>query len=193
MTTKKTDQELGTLPGGQIKFKPRGSRLLDLPPELRNSIFRIVVESANTYISVTSQGYYRPPLLQTCKAIRQDALKLFYCTNVFSVQVVDFDYTPIHKFIAVPRAEKCRKLIDFRIHLVGEPNWANLVEWVKRYHRGTGPFYHIPRREGNLVRPFLRGFFSMAQVMEGQDWPLVEKTMCAMRPALVALDPGWAT
>lgn len=116
-----------------------------------------------------------------------------YCTNVFSVQVVDFDYTPIHKFIAVPRAEKCRKLIDFRIHLVGEPNWANLVEWVKRYHRGTGPFYHIPRREGNLVRPFLRGFFSMAQVMEGQDWPLVEKTMCAMRPALVALDPGWAT
>ncbi|SMR65153.1 unnamed protein product [Zymoseptoria tritici ST99CH_1A5] len=49
-------------------------------------------------IEVTASGYRRSPLLNTCKEVRADALKLFYSINSFNVQALQFDYSAMAKF-----------------------------------------------------------------------------------------------
>ncbi|SMR62427.1 unnamed protein product [Zymoseptoria tritici ST99CH_1E4] len=169
------------------------SRLLALPPELRNQIFRDVVKYDYKHIIVTPQGYDRPPLLETCKMIRKDALKLFYYTNEFYGYIFEYDYTPIAKFFALREANNIRTYVYFTLELQGVPNWNNLVDWVKREHGAKfSPIKGIPEREGNEVRIILRGFFAMAIAMRGQEWEEVEARLHAARPALIALDRNWA-
>ncbi|KAK5692976.1 hypothetical protein LTR97_010452 [Elasticomyces elasticus] len=62
----------------------QGSLLLELAPELRNAIFvEVLVEVGEIWISSSNV----PPLLQTCRQIRADALQLYYASNVFRVDL----------------------------------------------------------------------------------------------------------
>ncbi|KAI7377824.1 hypothetical protein KC336_g19484 [Hortaea werneckii] len=66
----------------QIK---QGSRLLDLPSELRNSIYTYVL-AADEVIQIPASGQLtRPPLLQVCQQITDDATLLYYSCNRFSI------------------------------------------------------------------------------------------------------------
>ena len=70
--------------------------LLDLPPELRNSIYR--------YVTVSHQALLRPQqpaLIRTSQQIRQEARPIFYGENSFVLQVpnglADRSYCPIKR------------------------------------------------------------------------------------------------
>ena len=70
--------------------------LLDLPPELRNSIYR--------YATVSDQALLRPQqpaLVRTSRQIRQEARPIFYGENSFVLQVpnglADISYCPIRR------------------------------------------------------------------------------------------------
>ncbi|KAI7162600.1 hypothetical protein KC349_g1903 [Hortaea werneckii] len=61
------------------------SRLLDLPPELRNSIYAYVL-TIDDVIQIPESGKpTRPPLLQVCQQITSDATLLYYSCNQFNI------------------------------------------------------------------------------------------------------------
>ncbi|KAI6834782.1 hypothetical protein KC340_g5836 [Hortaea werneckii] len=66
----------------QIK---QDSRLLDLPPELRNSIYTYVLATDNVIQIPASGKLTRPPLLQVCQQITDDATLLYYSCNRFNI------------------------------------------------------------------------------------------------------------
>ncbi|KJX99838.1 hypothetical protein TI39_contig350g00029 [Zymoseptoria brevis] len=177
-----------TLPAvtGQDSF------LLNLPPELRTEIYSLAVKSPTRHIIVDADGYDRPPVLGTCKEVRADALKLFYCTNTFTVLAVNYNYATMARFLALLGTLKISKnFVKYYFDMIGRPNWSNLRDWVKRYHAGEED-YLPPARKQTKERILLRALFDTARVMRGQEWRLVKKVMSAMRPALIDLDARWA-
>lgn len=75
-----TTPELDTPPQGVA------CPLLELPAELRNEIYGLVL-CKNDRIVVSSAGYEREGLLSVCKQVRQEALKIYYYENKFVVEV----------------------------------------------------------------------------------------------------------
>jgi hypothetical protein len=65
-------------------------RLLSLPPEIRNMIYRLVVVQGviNIPASTTSP---EPPLLRANKKIRQEAMQIYCKENVFRWRIRVFD------------------------------------------------------------------------------------------------------
>lgn len=66
------------------KSKAPSCRLLKLPSELRNHIYRLVLHRDNT-ILIDSTGYQRDGLLSTCKKVRRGATKIYYYENDFEM------------------------------------------------------------------------------------------------------------
>ncbi|KAI7222028.1 hypothetical protein KC333_g1371 [Hortaea werneckii] len=63
----------------------QNSRLLDLPPELRNSIYTYVLATDDVIQIPASGKRTRPPLLQVCQQITADATLLYYSCNKFNI------------------------------------------------------------------------------------------------------------
>ncbi|CAK4034157.1 Hypothetical predicted protein [Lecanosticta acicola] len=69
-------------------------KLLELPAELRNDIYRLVlVPEDDAAVDIDANGYDRPGLLSTCKQIYYEARKIFYAENKFMFLVAGFDAT----------------------------------------------------------------------------------------------------
>lgn len=65
-------------PTSQPSSDTTSCRFLSLPPELRNSIYRYAITGPRTIeIDKTRWSTHQPPLLKTCKTIRNEALGLF--------------------------------------------------------------------------------------------------------------------
>ncbi|SMY29555.1 unnamed protein product [Zymoseptoria tritici ST99CH_1A5] len=69
---------------------PQNSPLLNLPAELRDAIYGLVLKT-DEQISVYHSGFDRPALLQTCKEIYLEALPTFYVINTFRLKTYSFD------------------------------------------------------------------------------------------------------
>ncbi|KAK5124259.1 hypothetical protein LTR85_001962 [Meristemomyces frigidus] len=64
--------------------------LLALPPELRNHIYSDVLSTGDVVV-IHENGTKPalPPLLQTCRQIRNEALQLYHASNIFRVRVFE--------------------------------------------------------------------------------------------------------
>jgi len=106
------------------------SRLLQLPPELRNRIYEHAVFDNVVMITPSLK---QPSLLHSCKQIREEALGIFYA-NEFKLHIQDCD---------------AGLLMAFSVHLkdvghedgvmrfsVGGKNWNNLQQWCLRIWAG---------------------------------------------------------
>lgn len=111
-------------------------RLLDLPAELRNDIYRLVVLQTDDIV-VSTEGINEPPLLKACKQIRVEALPIYYAENSFELQIRDCNSNAVFKW---EQSVRCRILLQRKvkckveISLLGTANWQNLREWLKRLH-----------------------------------------------------------
>jgi hypothetical protein len=63
------------------------SPLLELPPELRNTIYHLVLTSNNgEYVEITLKVVKKQTaLLRVCSQIRNEATQIFYATNTFLI------------------------------------------------------------------------------------------------------------
>ncbi|GAB1737076.1 hypothetical protein NU219Hw_g760t1 [Hortaea werneckii] len=61
------------------------SRLLDLPPELRNAIYTNVLATDDVIQIPASSKLTRPSLLKVCQQITDDATLLYYSCNKFNI------------------------------------------------------------------------------------------------------------
>jgi hypothetical protein len=100
--------------------------LLNMPPELRNDIYRYALLGPEF---IVSNSFAEPSLLRTCKQIRTESLKLFYLETSFKFDIVDWNCRSLLHF-----KQQTRKLgLYFGVYmkLHGSPNWANLTHWVE--------------------------------------------------------------
>ena len=137
--------------------------LLDLPAEIRNEIYMMVLTSPST-IRMTPTGYERPALLNTCKAIRAEAIAVYYYNNKFRISVSQYSPAPFIKlykvFESINRTLGTNTLVAKKLQLTTEfaddtPHWANLMGYLKYVFEGGRRMFgyspeHVWKKSGQF-------------------------------------------
>ncbi|EME77876.1 uncharacterized protein MYCFIDRAFT_179346 [Pseudocercospora fijiensis CIRAD86] len=139
-------------------------------------------------LEVTADGYRRPALLNTCREIRSETLKIWYYGSRFKISVYDFNSDTIFRFTSSVRAFGIRlSLVNCRCNYYhNPPSWTNLVCWLRRYHakeihlavNPTSP--HHTWLQGSLER--CRGVDEDSQTMFGCPRSEVERGLGSRPP-----------
>lgn len=178
------------------------SALLELPPELRNDVYRLVLCNGNP-VSVTATNLPEPPLLAVCKQIRDEAVQIYYSENTFHIEDEDYECTALQLWTR--RVSSLRPMDDCDAQerykhtlqrvLNLQPNWPNLSKWLRLFYQreiiGHGPPQHLPN-DVELDMRVVGGIFAMVEGMRGQPWSAVEKNLEAQHNILCAIDGRWA-
>jgi hypothetical protein len=172
------------------------SPLLELPGELRNRIYRLCLVSEDAEpIAVISTSFPEPPLLSTCKEIREEASAIFYGESQFRAWLWSYDSSPLMvMFAKVPIFKKLGRMhLPSHLRMRGPPSWHHLEIMLRRRHAvGAGvlppPSDSVERPERELIRAM------GALVAEMHDLPSarVQSVIQSLRRTLVALDEKWA-
>ncbi|KAK4954953.1 hypothetical protein LTR10_007145 [Elasticomyces elasticus] len=158
-------------------------RLLDLPPELRNQIWRYVLHEQNA-IPVSSSASQQPALLRTCHQITRETRGIFHNENTFRITVIDLKMT-------VPRQHWLETVVtepyarDF--YLIGNLNASNLMQWCKMRHGGNRVCFRV----GGLNDPCRQVVAGAMNIVDelaavGTKWEVVERVLNQYRPAVCA-------
>lgn len=107
------------------------SRLLSLPPEIRNMIYRFVLVEGNIHMrpgNIPEQ----PGLLQVNTQIRRETLRTYYQENHFNWHIWAFD---ARECISWCQSSSDRRYSSIRSWtLEGPRNWSNLLNWIEASH-----------------------------------------------------------
>ncbi|KAK0307650.1 hypothetical protein LTR01_005650 [Friedmanniomyces endolithicus] len=120
------------------------SRLLDLPPEIRNTIYHLVLVRECRKRVLAPALPYDPALLRTCHQIRQEAQGIFLHQNTFYITVFNLRYT-------IPRTHWFHLVAPQNRYVVLAPEtkkmqWEHLRDWLKAYHAGEATRLPVPER-----------------------------------------------
>ena len=119
------------------------SRLLDLPPELRNSIYRLALRNIRPIKPLTG----RPPaLVQANKQIRAEATSIYYAENTFSIALTACTATAITKWTHSLGQRNATLIPSINVYCGNDPKSK------KRLHILRAMFFnpHVSRSEKNL-------------------------------------------
>lgn len=177
-----------------------GSRLLNLPPELRNRIYEYCLKSeyvrdiykVSTPWTINITDRPKPPgLLFTCKQVRSETTKIWYLANEFLVEIENYDAT------ALVAWEKWSRQIHEtlgarpKIGLDGMlyANWKNLKQWCRLVWAGEVPFPDliIPEADTAVLVSSLR----IARECQRQPWEKCETTLEGFRSVAGDTDSDW--
>lgn len=102
-------------------------RLLALPGELRNHIYRYaVVESEK--VTVKPHSPPPPALLSVCRSIREDCGTIYYCENIFELELEEYNGAPFAPFHRTYQDfTRNINVTNHQTFFDGTPNWENLV------------------------------------------------------------------
>jgi hypothetical protein len=124
------------------------SRLLSLPAEIRNMIYRHSLVETVIKIPRDTSPPNEPGLLQVNRQIRQETCRLYYTQNKFLWSIWAYN-ADIH--IKWCRSSPFRLRSSTAYIFIGPRNWENIVRWLEAVYnkrgcpRLPGP---LPRREG---------------------------------------------
>lgn len=174
-------------------------RFSDLPPELRNRIYKHALVDEEP-VCITTSGYDRPPLVSTCRQIRKEAIEIYYAGNVFVLVMPSYDSTPVALFDATLPALSCYVDVvkDWRYYQV--PNWPNLLRWLQLNHKQDDNWPLLSKYPVKLVsrdryakRDYLvvSGMFAMVRELSCVPWERLQAVLEAQRPILVRIDRRW--
>lgn len=104
-------------------------RFLDLPAEIRNSVYELMLPEEGTIDVV--EALKLPSLLASCAQIHDEASSIWYRDNEFRASVFDCDASTLNKW-----AHHCCTVgqpYHFEVSIVieGYINWRNLVKWCE--------------------------------------------------------------
>lgn len=191
--------------------------LLQLPPELRNGIWKyaLYMDMDDGFCILNEdENFPEPALLSTCRQIRREAMGIFYSENIFAFTVTS--YSPKMPMFTLKKMVSLRKRYGIsiaertRATFQGPPRWNNLLSWIKAVHEtpcgSTTITAHRPHRftakstdgmNANQLRRrkesnFLAGLFRLVCEMKDRPWHIVESSLAPMRYGLELFDPEWA-
>lgn len=188
--------------------------LLDLPAEMRNEIYMMVLTSPST-IRMTPTGYERPAILNTCKAIRAEAIAVYYYNNKFRISVSQYSPAPFIKlykvFESINRTLGTNTLVAKKLQLTTEfaddtPHWANLMGYLKYVFEGGRRMFgyspeHVWKKSGQFgvglngtgEKMVVASMVVLCKHMRGNaQWKVVERVLKDQRTLLIAFDRRWA-
>ena len=114
------------------------SKLLELPGELRNRIYRYtLLNNDEAVVEIDHNGIPEPALLLTCKKTRREGGEICYMENTFQLLVLNYDSRTVMRWASKMRVIRTNfetTLQPFSITTHGQPNWQNLRLWLQRYH-----------------------------------------------------------
>lgn len=137
--------------------QPQCLFLQKLPAELRNEIYRLVlVENSDDHpVQNLSRLYDNasptldPPLLKTCRQIREETSTIFWQENMFFIEILNCDVSGLIRWLNMAQSHKNAPLtilLRFKTHyanLLGSGRsgrwanpWDNLLLWVQAYLQG---------------------------------------------------------
>lgn len=177
------------------------SRLLRLPAELRNEIYRYTVIDDSAII-IDVHGFREPHLFMACKEVRKEAAPIFYAENKFQIDIEDYGIAILHSFhnIILPAVHRGEAHISvFRRFAIAStsttPNWSNVLELLREYHSARiSTRYMRPSNmpeDEPLDTSILGGMFAMIDRMKENPWPEVEEVVMEFRVILAKIDARW--
>ncbi|KAH9828219.1 hypothetical protein Tdes44962_MAKER09434 [Teratosphaeria destructans] len=118
--------------GTEMPMKGHGFRLMDLPEELRQNIWKLVVVDTKTFVRPDSPtGREQPDTAMTCRQVRAEVLPVFYRENTFALDVAPCGPLRAKKggetgieLSSIPAAKKWAAVIE-------EAGWFRFIRhWV---------------------------------------------------------------
>jgi hypothetical protein len=147
--------------------------LLDLPAELRNRIYDLVLtERFWANIRVHDHRFVGPALLQTCRQIRQDASQIFYVQS-FDLIVDNTDFGPQLKHWIWTKVDSERRML----YHVGDCTWEKLAVWFKMCQEGTIDVPGVMSQDYPSMGKTIHRAFQIATAMRGSSWEVTEQVL----------------
>lgn len=180
------------------------SPLWRLPPEMRNLIYEFALYQGDEHGNCPvrkSVGIPEPALLLTCKAVRKEAIGVFYSENRFLAVIRSFDPATLlllrRKNEILWSRYGCQIHLQVRQFIDGSRRWRNLLSWLKDHHSTrVGRLFLVPgytvQRFSSREGMFLYSIFMLARVMYGRPWKEVKLILAGIRVGLEALHNAWA-
>lgn len=180
----------------------QSSPFLELPGELRNRIYRMATVSRPRAFGIDNHtGLTEPGLLLASHRVRNEAIDIFCCENIFLTLTPDYDASVIMKW--EPLVDLRRKTHDLglvRAFIASSaasctPNWTNLLKWLRSYHNGDTtariPPLSAAHSKQSTESLVIGGMFTIVSKMMDQPWVKVETLLKEHRYILIRLDGRW--
>ena len=172
------------------------SPLFDLPPELRNKIYRYALVRIRELAITKSHGIPEAPLLSVSKLVRSETYELFYLENKFKCVVHNYDpaslmlldrrWSALAQIPGTTLDDKIDVSIDFR----GKRNWKNLVTWFRFAHNSSCCGINAKPHHGT-EESLISGLFRMVIHGPGMTSSALDFLLESMRPTFVKLHRDW--
>ncbi|CAK4034163.1 Hypothetical predicted protein [Lecanosticta acicola] len=173
------------------------SRLLDLPGELRNRIYREAL--LEDPVTVTASSFIEPGIIRACKQTRSEAGPIFYAENEFEIEVRAYNSDVIIQWQKVgEKVEHEFKVGEVRSRVASgqqTPHWANFEQWLHRVRakvitvRWEPP---SPEDGGGAERRCLRNLYRFAELAshlgDSEYWSVLSDCQLCLKIA----NPLWA-
>lgn len=178
---------------------PTNSHLLDLPAELRNTIYRFALVDYQR-ITLHSTTTMEPPLLSTCHQIRNEASSIYWAENTFVIPIYHCNSDPLIKFSRKIRAlyNAYRVMPKVALNALPSPNWSNFLVWLKRIHARKvcgsfpAPVVVEPGKGGGAVeQQMLHAMAEMVKGLRSVEWETCERFVELQHGALVGANAAW--
>lgn len=176
-------------------YNSRESRLLSLPPELRNAIYREVLLE-NGVVRITNEARPAPPsLLQVNRQIRKEATAIYYKENTLRFCIWKFD---AGVYITWSQLFTFHGEFSTRWSFEGPRNWENLLQWVEASY--TGKCTKLQRSstsppQSSTGKTIVVGkFFDLMNnlsLVQGMSWEKVKEQLEVVHDMLCATDEVW--
>jgi len=156
------------------------SALLQLPAELRNAIWEHAVFEPELTITVVEDGILpEPPLLSTSKAIRAEALSIYYGSHGFHLSSWAFSTANIRlwqrKEAQLPPDLRVKVVVfGFLAHSSACPDWPEFKEWLCHIHSCKRLVGSRPEPLSGELREVICALFELLRAARSMAWSVVE-------------------
>lgn len=184
----------------QIDNAQANSKLLNLPPELRNRIYeyclkaeyqRGIYKFAGPWKIDVTDGPKPPGFLFTCKQVREDASKIWYLGNELGLEIENYDAATL-----VAWEKLCRQINETLgarpvtgMTVLLTAHWKNLKQWCHYLWAAKLPFVKQFIEEPN--DKVLYSAQTTAQECQGLPREKCERMLDAFRGVAGEVDNRW--
>lgn len=174
--------------------------LLQLPPELRNIIYReaVLQQTKINIHSTATAPPSEPGLLSTCRQIRSECTPIYLQENRFCFVMHNFDTSAMHKWCAKRFIHKEMRLWTKPLHITNpDEAWSNLLGWIRKTLFGR-VIRHSPsmrvyggKKKHRLVAGMMMALALKLTEVDGLQWPRIEEILNAAKDMIATAGPWW--
>lgn len=167
------------------------SRLLSLPPELRNAVWSYALEEGLVPVTPILR---LSALFATCRQTRAETEKLWFSLNIFNLEINDFDASLLLKWTEVKYdITGTRTRHHPRLQLEESTNFDNLLQWCRWAYDGLvgAPCPHLYADE-EPPTAILAAAMRIVKTCRGMSWAVCGANLQSLRAVCGAFDSAWA-